>query len=107
VFGEYPNTSFSLDAYHVMGSRILSRSFQVEAPSAITSTDPGQTPTLEDSEMNLDAASPHSPDNNGLSDVIDDDDSDDDDDSANVAMVPLADMLNARYRCENVRVHRR
>jgi len=28
-----------------------------------------------------------------------------DDDPANVAMVPLADMLNARYGCENVRVH--
>jgi SET domain-containing protein 6 len=88
-----------------MGSRILSRSFQVEAPSAITSTDPGQTPAQEDSEMSLDEDSPHSPDNNGLNDVIDEDDSDDDDDSADVAMVPLADMLNARYRCENVRVH--
>lgn len=33
----------------------------------------------------------------------DDDDSDDEDDPSDVAMVPMADMLNARYGCENVR----
>ena len=35
--------------------------------------------------------------------IEDDEDSDDDDDDpGNVAMVPIADMLNARYGCENV-----
>ena len=89
-----------------MGSRILSRSFQVEAMSA-ASTDSGQTPAQEDSEMSLDEISPNSSNNNGSDEIIDDGDSDDDDDDdlANVAMVPLADMLNARYECENVRVH--
>lgn len=88
-----------------MGSRILSRSFQVEAMSA-TSTDSRQTPAQEDPEMNVDEISPNSPDNNDSDGIIDDDDSDDDDDTADVAMVPLADMLNARYGCENVGIHR-
>jgi N-lysine methyltransferase SETD6 len=70
-----------------MGSRILSRSFQVE-PLSTTDSDSSETRAQgEDAEMNLD-------------------DGDDEDDPANVAMVPLADMLNARYGCENVRVHR-
>jgi hypothetical protein len=56
--------------------------------------------------MSLDELSPHALNDNGSDEIEDDDDSDDDDDSANVAMVPLADMLNARYECENVRVHR-
>jgi SET domain-containing protein 6 len=84
-----------------MGSRILSRSFQVEALSTTDSVDSSQTRAQEDVEMNLDEPSPH---------ALNDDDSDgteeDEDDPANVAMVPLADMLNARYGCENVRVHR-
>jgi len=87
-----------------MGSRILSRSFQVEAMSA-ASTDSSQTPAQEDSEMSLDEISPNSPNNNGPDEIVDDEDSDGDDDPVNVAMVPLADMLNARYGCENVRVH--
>lgn len=33
----------------------------------------------------------------------DGDSEDDDDDPSDVAMVPMADMLNARYGCENVR----
>ncbi len=86
-----------------MGSRILSRSFQVEAPSAVTSTDSDQTLTQEDSEMSIDELSPNSL-NNDLDETIDDEDSDGDD-PENVAMVPMADMLNARYGCENVRVH--
>jgi SET domain-containing protein 6 len=83
-----------------MGSLILSRSFQVEALSTTDSVDSSQTRSQEDAEMNLDEPSPRE---------LDDDDSDeteDEDDPANVAMVPLADMLNARYGCENVRVHR-
>lgn len=87
-----------------MGSRILSRSFQVEAMSA-ASTNSGQTPAQEDSEMSLDETSPNSSNNNGSDEIVDDEDSDGDDDPVDVAMVPLADMLNARYGCENVRVH--
>jgi len=84
-----------------MGSRILSRSFRVEALSTTDSVDSSQTRPQEDAEMNLDEPSPHA-----LNDNDSDDTEDDEDDTANVTMVPLADMLNARYGCENVRVHR-
>jgi SET domain-containing protein 6 len=90
-----------------MGSRILSRSFQVEALSTTDSVDSTQTRAQEDAEMNLDEPSPpHALDDNNSDETEDDEDGDDEDDPANVAMVPLADMLNARYGCENVRVHR-
>lgn len=84
-----------------MGSRILSRSFQVEAQSTTDNVDSSQARAQEDVEMNLDEPSPHA-----LSDNDSDETEDDGDDPANVAMVPLADMLNARYGSENVRVHR-
>ena len=86
-----------------MGSRILSRSFQVEALSKTDSVDSSQTRAQEDAEMNLDEPSPQALDDD---DEDESEDGDDEDDPANVAMVPLADMLNARYGCENVRVHR-
>ena len=85
-----------------MGSRILSRSFQVEVLSTTDRVDSSQTRAQEDAEMNLDEPSPHAP-NDSDSDETEDDE--DEDASENVAMVPLADMLNARYGCENVRVH--
>jgi len=88
-----------------MGSRILSRSFQVEAQPR---TDGTHALALghEDAEMDLDDSSliPHG---SGNTENIEDDsgsDGDDDDDPANVAMVPMADMLNARYGCANVSV---
>jgi hypothetical protein len=102
LFGaEHPNPRFSLEAYHIMGSRILSRSFQVEAQPRV---DGSHTPSLahEDVEMGFDNSStlPH-----GDEDIEGDVESDDadTDDPANVAMVPMADMLNARYGCANVR----
>ena len=84
-----------------MGSRILSRSFQVEAPSTTDSVDSSQPRAEEDADMNVDEPSPHALNDNDSDETVDDED-----DPANVAMVPLADMLNARYGCENVRVHR-
>lgn len=86
-----------------MGSLILSRSFQVEALLTTDSVDSSPTRAQEDAEMNLDEPSPQALNDNDLDET---EDGDDGDDPANVAMVPLADMLNARYGCENVRVHR-
>jgi SET domain-containing protein 6 len=103
LFGaEHPNPRFSLEAYHIMGSRILSRSFQVEAQPRV---DGSHTPSLahEDVEMGFDNSStlPH-----GDEDIEGDVESDDadTDDPANVAMVPMADMLNARYGCANAKL---
>jgi SET domain-containing protein 6 len=56
--------------------------------------------------MSIDEPSSNALDDNDSNENEDDGDSDDGDNPANVAMVPMADMLNARYGCDNVRVHR-
>ncbi|KAH9058770.1 SET domain-containing protein [Lactarius vividus] len=106
LFGtEHPDPRFSLEAYHVMGSRILSRSFQVEAQPQV---DGSQTPPLahEGTEMDLDNSSPLPHGNDDTKRIEDDVESDDHDhdDPTNVAMVPMADMLNARYGCANAKL---
>jgi N-lysine methyltransferase SETD6 len=72
-----------------MGSRILSRSFHVGADVEEMSVEEEPSSSRSNSE-----------------EIEDDEDTDDDDDPGNVAMVPIADMLNARYGCENVCVLR-
>ena len=90
-----------------MGSRILSRSFQVEKwdPSA----NDGGDDEMPQTEMDIAGQSPVEPDERHKDDVqeehggdSDDGDGEDDEDSGDVAMVPMADMLNARYGCNNV-----
>ena len=89
-----------------MGSRILSRSFQVEkwCPSANDEEEDG----VPQAEMDvggghLDSAEPdEGRDNNVEEEHVGDSDDEDDDDSGDVAMVPMADMLNARFGCNNV-----
>lgn len=91
-----------------MGSRILSRSFQVEKwdPSANDEEEGG----APQAEMDVDGGHPDPAElNEGHNDdaeegrVGDSDDGyDDGDDSSDVAMVPMADMLNARFGCNNV-----
>ncbi|KAI0256356.1 hypothetical protein BJV78DRAFT_1171281 [Lactifluus subvellereus] len=109
LFGmKHPNPHFSLEAYHIMGSRILSRSFRVEAQSAIDGTGSNKTPAHEEVEMCLDEpsslASNHNPESGSEEMEDDEENDDDDDDPGNVAMVPIADMLNARYGCENAKL---
>ncbi|KAF8499657.1 SET domain-containing protein [Russula emetica] len=102
LFGEErSNPQYSLEVYHIMGSRILSRSFQVEA---LSTTDSVDSRAQEDVEMNLDEPSSHALNDNDSDETEDDEDGDDEDDPANVAMVPLADMMNARYGCENAKL---
>ena len=107
---------YSLERYHIMGSRILSRSFHVEPWSG----DQDRNDTAEDSgvdqntdAMDVDGQQPDAQDENTVddaqeeaeetvelgSDVTDDEDAEN---PADVAMVPMADMLNARYGSENV-----
>ncbi|KAI0314231.1 SET domain-containing protein [Amylostereum chailletii] len=110
LFPEDRAHHFSLESYHLMGSRILSRSFQVEkwdsgsdgeedAPKASESMDVDMSPADE-------TASP-SDEAHGETLIGNDDggdDSDDEADPADVAMVPMADMLNARYESENAKL---
>jgi SET domain-containing protein 6 len=88
-----------------MGSRILSRSFSVEKwDSGEGEEDNAAANTSYGSNMDVDApqgteegesASHH--------DEAEETDGDDMDGSSDIAMVPMADMLNARYGSENVR----
>ena len=107
---EHLDRWYTLERYHVMGSRILSRSFQVEKWDPHTN-DEEEDGTPQDA-MGVDdhPASPNPGEGNngdvrehaGDSDGEDDDD-ESGDDSGDVAMVPMADMLNARFGCNNVR----
>ncbi|KLO09098.1 SET domain-containing protein [Schizopora paradoxa] len=108
-------TTYSLHNYHVMGSRLLSRSFQVEKWEG-GDGDEGNTSAVMEAEKDesLIVAEPHSDgmvvDSNGETNHPEEDedeensDEEDDEDSSDVAMVPMADMLNARYESENAKL---
>ena len=104
------NRWYSLDRYHVMGSRILSRSFQVERwdPSASGEEDDGVPPAETDADGGTQhPVGPDAEQHCGEMEENGDDDPDGEDheDPGDVAMVPMADMLNARFGCNNVRTH--
>ena len=83
---------YSLENFHIMGSRILSRSFHVKSGSNKDDRGNGDRSGEDDGE-------------NGEKDYFDgdsDDEGAEEDESVdNISMVPMADMLNARYDCEN------
>jgi SET domain-containing protein 6 len=95
-----------------MGSLILSRSFQVERyeadpdetdgagekpPASETLEDGGQPMDVDGEDAQLDG-NEREPDDETLSD----EDSEDGVNPEDIAMVPMADILNARYGCANV-----
>ncbi|GLB37803.1 putative set domain-containing protein [Lyophyllum shimeji] len=103
---------YSLANYHLMGSRILSRSFNVEKwPSGEEEEEDVVAPTksrtdemdvdspdgLEGSDGNMDQS------RESHDDEAEEED-EDEDDSSDTAMVPMADMLNARYGSENAKL---
>ncbi|KZV66693.1 SET domain-containing protein [Peniophora sp. CONT] len=103
---------YTVHNYHVMGSRILSRSFTVEkwegenlgSPAASAAAD-AMDVDEEDSTGERPIVNQNTAESGvGTAPVDEDDDSDDEDDPANVAMVPMADMLNARFECENAKL---
>ncbi|KAG6900720.1 hypothetical protein C0993_003746 [Termitomyces sp. T159_Od127] len=99
---------YSLANYHLMGSRILSRSFTVEkldsgeeekeSTDALTNT--------RDDEMDVDSyggpEGPHEDSSSHHSEA--EEEEEEEEESSDIAMVPMADMLNARYRSENVKL---
>ena len=88
-----------------MGSRILSRSFHVSRWETGHDEDPSANNSLG-SAMDIDDESFPSGTGTNLHEEaqeIYDSDDEDEDDPADVAMVPMADILNARYGSENVR----
>ena len=119
LFPKEKEISFSLERYHLNGSRILSRSFHVEkwrGEHTEEDIDEDDNDAGEDSAMDIDLQEPRAVEASGKSgqeedesgelqvEGDNDDDSDDEDreDPADVAMVPMADMLNARFESENV-----
>lgn len=81
---------YSLENFHITGSRILSRSFHVKDAKEGILGEEGKE--YDDREMRSDEE-----------DESDQDDSDDEEkeDIETVSMVPMADMLNARSGCDN------
>lgn len=102
---------YTLEAYHRAGSRILSRSFTVsrwtsddcaEEQSNDENDDTGVFGSESEPEDNADNA------NTSLGSAMDVDElpptTDDEDDPSDVAMVPMADLLNARWGSENAKL---
>ncbi|KAE9389886.1 SET domain-containing protein, partial [Gymnopus androsaceus JB14] len=101
---------YSLQQYHLMGSRILSRSFDVER----TGTDE-ESPHEPDTEADkstgsaMDVDTPETPTvAEDTSEAQDDRSSEDGDggeeNPVDVSMVPIADLLNARFGAENAKL---
>ncbi|KAJ6508083.1 SET domain-containing protein [Mycena vulgaris] len=107
---------YTLDLYHVMGSRILSRSFDVEKDEEEEEGAAEEDAAAEEGGPEEDGAVPeeHAAADTSLGSAMDVDgevdsnngeESDDDDDAPPPpAMVPLADMLNAQYGSENAKL---
>ncbi|KAL1721914.1 hypothetical protein EV715DRAFT_270783 [Schizophyllum commune] len=99
------STHFSLSAFHINGSRVLSRSFNVEDSSEEDSDSEGEGPADTSADlMDVDATEP--PPEDGAEEAIEvsDDEDSDEEDAGDVGMVPMADMLNARYGSENAKL---
>ncbi|KAF8629219.1 hypothetical protein AX17_005802 [Amanita inopinata Kibby_2008] len=91
------SSAYSLSMYHIMGSRILSRSFHVERWHA-DSGDSEANDLLGDTSDSIHDVPMDSPENEESDDDVEGENPSD------VAMVPMADMLNARYGSENAKL---
>ncbi|CAE6530009.1 unnamed protein product [Rhizoctonia solani] len=103
------NTYYTLEQFHIMGSRILSRSFHVEEDEAGKEADPDvsmESSKSMDVDRSREEANPPIEDqeNENEQEIGGDSDSEDGESVEDVAMVPMADMLNARYGGENAKL---
>jgi SET domain-containing protein 6 len=80
---------YSLHQFHLMGSRILSRSFHVKDAKEGVLGEEGKE--YDDRETKSDSGD----------DSSDDEDDEESEDIETISMVPMADMLNARSGCDN------
>ncbi|KAK7692209.1 hypothetical protein QCA50_003833 [Cerrena zonata] len=103
---------FSVEQYHVMGSRILSRSFRVEpwgkeeGEEDDEEEDGAEANTSTDNAMDVDELVERRHPEKGQLEPEEASDEEDDEieDTADIAMVPMADMLNARFESENAKL---
>ncbi|KAI0081972.1 SET domain-containing protein [Panus rudis PR-1116 ss-1] len=106
---QHMNTYYTLERYHIMGSRILSRSFHVEKwskESDDVEEDEFVTEAESSNQMDVDEDTGDGNASNAVLEVPDEEleDEEDVEDPADVAMVPMADMLNARFESENAKL---
>ncbi|KAF8517662.1 hypothetical protein JB92DRAFT_2905584 [Gautieria morchelliformis] len=98
---------YCLQRYHIMGSRILSRSFHVErwrGEDEDSDQDQSLAAAVDKSdEMDIDTTDKDPTEDDGVEGGSESNDEDKEDPS-DVAMVPLADILNARYQSENAKL---
>ncbi|KAK7473222.1 Ribosomal lysine N-methyltransferase 4 [Stygiomarasmius scandens] len=94
---------YSMEQYHIMGSRILSRSFDVERWEGDegNSDNDEAAETSVGSAMDVDQPAHSLTDDSARNEEPSDEEEEDDID---VSMVPVADLLNARYRTENAKL---
>ncbi|KZS98467.1 SET domain-containing protein [Sistotremastrum niveocremeum HHB9708] len=102
---------YSLERYHIMGSLILSRGFEVEQeeqPGDISMGSDRMDTSMEGPPEPLKNSEDDDPADIDEGDIAeretDDSDEEGEEEVLNVAMVPLADMLNARYGCGNAKL---
>jgi SET domain-containing protein 6 len=79
-----------------MGSRVLSRSFTLSKEEEDHENENDVDNSILDSAMDID------PPHNDTSSQEDSEEGSDDEEETEVVMIPMADILNARYNTENV-----
>ncbi|KAF4597946.1 Ribosomal lysine N-methyltransferase 4 [Pleurotus pulmonarius] len=90
---------YTLEKFHIHGSRILSRGFTVDPPASGSGYYQDEV-NGSSHAMDVDELSPEGGDDDANADDADDDE----EDEGIVSMVPMADMLNARYESENAKL---
>ncbi|KAK0455504.1 SET-domain protein [Desarmillaria tabescens] len=102
---EFIPAHYSLHQYHVMGSRILSRSFNVEK----WENEVGDDELAQNSSMDVDDPAPLASANSDSperahGEEVAEEDEEEEEDVSDISMVPVADLLNARYEAENAKL---
>ncbi|KZO95503.1 SET domain-containing protein [Calocera viscosa TUFC12733] len=109
------SSHFTLQNYHIQGSRILSRSFTVSPwpGAAAPADDEDEAPDLVDTSAasggdvlmgEVNVLGDDSEENIDLGDLDEEEEDEEREKTEDVAMVPMADMLNARCGCNNARL---
>ncbi|KAG5724576.1 hypothetical protein E4T56_gene3875, partial [Termitomyces sp. T112] len=99
---------YSLTNYHLMGSRVLSRSFNVEKWDSGEEEEETTDTLIDTRDHEMDVDSYGGPEglheNNESHHSGAEEEEEEEEDSSDTAMVPMADMLNAQYRSENAKL---
>ncbi|KIY70636.1 SET domain-containing protein [Cylindrobasidium torrendii FP15055 ss-10] len=92
---------YTLTQYHLMGSRILSRSFDVERWEGEGDDEENEA---ANTSRDMDVDEPEPQGEAAPASAEDAVEEEEEEDPSDVAMVPVADLLNARFECENAKL---